>query len=80
MPTISGYISAVQEGRFRLLTDDGRTFLLTLSHHAALDGQDLCGLQGSHDRVTVEFEGPPNLASAVAYRIQRTGGDSLPRP
>ncbi len=80
MPTISGYITAVQEERFRLLADDGRSFLLTLSHRASLDGHDLCTLQGSNAHVTVVFEGPPNLASAVALRVERDGGEGHPRP
>jgi hypothetical protein len=69
MPTASGHITAVEEARFRLLTDDGHTLLLTLSRHAPLSGQDLCQLQQANSHVHVEYEGSPNLTSAIAHVV-----------
>ncbi len=69
MPTVSGLITAVQEERFRLLTDAGNTFLFTLSRHAPLSGQDLCQLHETNRRVAVQYEGSPDLASAYAYAV-----------
>ncbi len=66
MPTVSGVITAVQEERFRLLTDAGNTFLFTLSRHAPLSGQDLCRLHAANSRVAVRYAGIPDLASGQA--------------
>lgn len=39
--TAAGHLIAVQEQRFRLVTDTGQGLLLTLAHHAAVDENDL---------------------------------------
>jgi hypothetical protein len=41
MQTAMGYITVVQEQRFRLLTNEGQGLLLTLAHHASLRGSYL---------------------------------------
>ena len=41
MPTTEGTILVVQEGRFRLLTDDGRGLVFLLASDAAPEPQDL---------------------------------------
>ena len=41
VPHISGIITVVQEGRFRLSSDDGRSILFTLASDASLEPQDL---------------------------------------
>lgn len=63
-----GQIIAVQEQRFRLVTDDGRGLLLTL-HNRAHTPADLLTLQQSGERVQVTYEGEPGLTSGVARRI-----------
>ena len=39
--TAAGYITVVQEQRFRLVTDTGQGFLLTLAHNAPVGENDL---------------------------------------
>ena len=41
MHSVRGFVSAVQEGRFRLVTDDGRVMPFVLSHKAGAEPQDL---------------------------------------
>jgi hypothetical protein len=71
MATARGRISAVQEGRFRLLTDGGQGLLLTLGHDASIDDAELEALHAGDAHVVVEYDGEPNLASGVARRIRR---------
>ncbi len=71
MRTMTGYITSVQEERFRLLTDDGRGLLLTLHHNCPLSNRDLRRLEQANARIMVEFDGEPGLASAVAYCVRR---------
>jgi formate dehydrogenase major subunit len=73
MRRASGQVRAVQEQRFRLITDDGRGLLLTLAHDAGIDGPALarCAREGA--RVTVQYEGEPNLDSGVAHAVAVEG-------
>ncbi|WP_207536988.1 hypothetical protein [Sabulicella rubraurantiaca] len=59
----------VQEGRFRLLRDDGRGLTLALSPSAPIEPQDLPPLL--HRRVGVEWEPAPGLVSGKAHRVER---------
>jgi len=67
---ISGQILSVQEQRFRLQTDTGQVYLLTLAHNAPLDGAVLATLRRQRTRVSVEFSGQPNLSGGVAHAVQ----------
>jgi hypothetical protein len=68
---VEGRIIAVQEQRFRLLTDGGQTYLLTLARGAPLDAQELSELRRAAARVVVDYSGEPNLAGGVARSVQR---------
>jgi hypothetical protein len=70
MHIAEGYITVVQEQRFRLVTDDGRGLLLTLAENARVDGHTLQGLHNNRTHVRVEYEGEPNMASGVAHAIK----------
>jgi hypothetical protein len=70
---ITGRIVAIQEQRFRLLTDAGQVYLLTLGRHAPLDATTLGELHDRCARVTVEFSGEPNLTGGVAYDLREDG-------
>ena len=70
MHIAEGYITVVQEQRFRLVTDDGRGLLLTLARNARVDGHTLQELHNSRTHVRVEYEGEPNMASGVALAIK----------
>lgn len=68
MDCISGIISVVQEGRFRLSSDDGRSILFTLSSRAALEPQDLPSLLAG-PRVEVGFTTADGVNALVAQDI-----------
>ena len=65
----TGHIMLVQEGRFRLWTDEGRGLLLTLAHNANAGIEDLLRFRRDGTRVEVHYTGTPNLAQATAHRI-----------
>jgi hypothetical protein len=65
-----GRIISVQEQRFRLLTDDGQVYLLTVSPSAMVDNAELADLHRRQARVEVEFQGQPNLAGGVARKLR----------
>ena len=71
---ISGRIVAVQEQRFRLLTDTGQVYLLRLGRHAPVDASTLAELHRRGAQVTVEYTGEPNLNTGVAHALHQNGG------
>jgi hypothetical protein len=70
MHTVTGYISVVQEQRFRLITHDGQGLLFTLAHNARPTGGELGHLQAENVHVIVEYTGEPNLDAGVAYAVR----------
>ena len=70
MQSERGVITAVQEGRFRLLTDSGRVLLFVLSHKAVLEPQDLPQLQAAAVRVRVDCIASEHLIAAIAHHIE----------
>jgi hypothetical protein len=68
--SLTGHVSVVQEQRFRLITDDGQGFLLTLARKASLQLSELRRLQKAHVRVRVEYRGEPNTKFAVVDAVQ----------
>jgi hypothetical protein len=68
--TATGAILVVQEQRFHLLTDKGQGLLLTLSHTAPVQINDLCRWHAIQTPVTVEYTGEPNLTLGVAYQVR----------
>ena len=72
--TATGYITIVQEQRFRITTDSGQSFLFTLAGNAPLHLSDLNRLQHAHTHVSVAYTGDPNLTSGVAHAVQPVDG------
>jgi hypothetical protein len=68
--TLTGYITLVQEGRFRLLAGDGRSFIFTLDRRSSIQISDIRRLQNSRTTVRVEYLGEPNMASGVVHAIR----------
>jgi hypothetical protein len=66
----AGRIVAVQEQRFRLLTDEGQVVLLTLARDARLDGPSLAELYRHRAHVAVAFSGQPNLTGGLAHAVR----------
>jgi len=67
---VSGHIVAVQEQRFRLATDHGRVYLLTLGRHTRIDPNTLAQLHRRDAHVEVDFSGEPNLTGGVAHSVR----------
>lgn len=72
-----GIITLVQEGRFKLADDVGRTKLFVLSHSAAIEPQDLLAILKRGERVTVKFENWENQIAAIAKDIFAVGATSM---
>ncbi len=63
-----GTIVAVQEDRFRLVTEAGETLLLTLARGGRTSR--LVRWQAAGLRVNVAFSGEPNLVSGIAHSVR----------
>lgn len=70
MKQITGYITIVQEDRFRLTTDDGRGLLFTLISSARAKRGSLRDFCDRHCRVDVEYQGEPDYEDGVATLVQ----------
>ncbi len=65
----TGRIIAVQEERFRLLTDTGDTLLLTVATFAPFGPSDLKQWHKQDAHVRVTYTGEPNLVSGAARSV-----------
>jgi len=70
MKVATGRVLLVQEGRFRLLQDDGRALVLVLGTHAAIEPQDLPALLNR--RVRVSWTQAPGLMAGEARDVEVT--------
>ncbi len=67
---VTGHIVAIQEERFRLMTDSGNTLLLTLGKFSKVSSDDLCQWHAEGAHVSVDYQGEPNLASGIALSVK----------
>src|SRR6476661_3677719 len=65
-----GRITVVQEQRFRLTTNDGRSFLFILDRKSPVQLPAVYRLRGSHTLVRIEYSGEPNTNSGIAHIVQ----------
>jgi hypothetical protein len=70
METRVGRVNLVQEGRFQLVEDDGRSTLFILGHDAPLEPQDLPALQRRGTRIAVRCDPAPGKLAWVAHSIR----------
>jgi hypothetical protein len=78
MRSINGTVTTVQEGRFRLVDDNGGAPLFLLHHGAAAEPEQLPQLQHRQSRVRVGYTHAPGLLGHVARRIVRAIPRSRP--
>ena len=71
VPTVSGTVVAVQEGRFQLALDNGGRRLFVLAHRAAIEPEQLSSLQREQARVTVTYRRSSDLIAGEAYAIAK---------
>ena len=69
MHPFTGVISVVQEGRFRLDTDEGRSLHFTLDRNAPIEPQDLIHFR--ERRVWVFADGPVGMGGHLARDIRQ---------
>ncbi|MCA1648453.1 MAG: hypothetical protein LC797_24330, partial [Chloroflexi bacterium] len=74
---VVGHIISIQEHRFRLLTDTGQVYLLTLAHNALVDAADLSRLLTQRTIVTVDYSGEPNTVDGVARNVLGAPADGV---
>ena len=67
---LAGRITVVQEERFRLTTEDGRSFLFVLDRKSPIHIAAVRRLQKSRTPVRVEYSGEPNTRSGIAQLVQ----------
>jgi hypothetical protein len=70
MRSVRGIVSAVQEERFRLVTDSGRVMLFVLSYKASAEPQDLPALAERAARVRVSYSDSLQLIADVAHCVE----------
>jgi hypothetical protein len=69
MPTVSGTVVIVQEGRFQLALDGGGTRLFMLAHDAPVEPEQLVSLQREQSRVVVTYRRGSDLIAGEAHAI-----------
>lgn len=74
MRAAEGIINVVQEGRFRLVADDGRSALFQLSAEAPLEPQDLETLVARRRRVQVLYSPMAGRGAGLAHDIVEPDG------
>jgi hypothetical protein len=70
MACITGTVTVVHEGRFRLASDEGIVRQFVLSRDAALEPQDLPPLAARQARVRVYCNDSDHLIAGIVYRIE----------
>ena len=73
---LAGRITVVQEQRFRLTSDDGRSFLFILDRKSPVQLPAVRCLKESDIPVRVEYSDEPNTGSGIAHTVQPI--DELP--
>jgi len=73
---LAGRITVVQEQRFRLTSDDGRSFLFILDRKSPVQLPAVRCLKESDIPVRVEYSGEPNTGSGIAHTVRPI--DELP--
>ena len=69
LKTMTGIITIVQEGRFKMEPEDGPPMLFVLAPSAPIEPQDLPGLQRAQALVTVRYKDADTLIAGVVHDI-----------
>ena len=70
MPSLTGRVAIVQEGRFQLVDDGGAGHLFILSPHAAMETSQLKPLAKTQARITVTYRDVALVVGMLAERIE----------
>jgi hypothetical protein len=67
---LTGRVVLVQEERFRVVDDRGRSYLFDLSHDAPATNRDLLEWSRAKTWLVVEYEGEPDIDSGIAHSVR----------
>lgn len=67
---VTGRIILFQEERFRLVDDQGRSFLFDLSHRLPVTQEELSAWIRSRAVIAVSYEGEPETETGVAVALK----------
>lgn len=70
MPSLTGRVAIVQEGRFQVVDDQGAGHLFILSPHAPLETAQLRPLARSQARVKVTYRDAALVVGLMAERVE----------
>ena len=70
MPSLTGRIQIVQEGRFQVVDDQGAGHLFILSPHAAAETAQLKPLARRQARITVTYRDAALIVGMLAEKIE----------
>lgn len=70
MPRIRGHIILVQEDRFRLVDEQGKSYMFGLAHNSGVNGEDLLNWSKAQADLSIEYEGEPEVDSGVAHSVR----------
>ncbi len=70
MPSLTGRVAIVQEGRFQVIDDEGAGHLFILSPHAAVETAQLRPLAKRQARVAVTYRDAALVVGMMAERIE----------
>lgn len=68
--SVTGIITLVQEGRFTLVDEEGRTELFVLSYGAPVEAEDLQRLEHARIPVMVSYSDSKSLIAKVAHYVR----------
>lgn len=68
--TVTGVMTLVQERRFQLADDEGRSHLFVLAQEAPLDEPQLQRCADGRTRIRVRYRDAPHLLACLALSIE----------
>lgn len=74
MPSLTGMVTIVQEGRFQVVDDAGAGHLFILSPHASAETAQLRPLAARQARVIVTYKDAALLIGMMAERVELVAG------
>ncbi len=79
METADGIVTLVQEGRFKLVTEEGRVMHFMLTHDASIEPEDLPPLAQAQTPVRVAYTKPKpdHLIVALAHSLYTREHEAL---
>lgn len=67
---VVGRVILVQEERFRMVDEKGKSYLFDLSHNSSIRDKDLTDWSRTKTWLVVEYEGEPELESGIAVSVK----------